>query len=62
MRVFVGCGELLQLSSDTCSNRCSNSTSFNLKQEVFIRRDEEKDLKRVIYIGEIILTLVDQRT
>ena len=24
-----------------------SSTSFNLKQEVFIRRDEEKDLKRV---------------
>ena len=39
-----------------------SSTSFNLKQEVFIRRDEEKDLKRVIYIGKWFLTLMDQRT
>ena len=28
-----------------------NSTSFNLKQEVFIRRDEEKTRRGLIYIG-----------
>ena len=29
----------LTVSSETCKN--VNSTSFNLKQEVFIRRDED---------------------
>ena len=29
-----------------------NSTSFNLRQEVFIRRDEEKTRRGLIYIGE----------
>ena len=35
-----------------------NSTSFNLKQEVFIRRDEEKTRKGLIYIGERIWHLL----
>ena len=29
-----------------------NSTSFNLKQEVFIRRDEEKTRRGLVFIGE----------
>ena len=33
-----------------------NSTSFNLKQEVFIRRDEEKTRRGLIYIGEVLDT------
>ena len=33
-----------------------NSTSFNLKQQVFIRRDEEKTWRGLIYIGEILDT------
>ena len=38
-----------------------SSTSFNLKQGLHHER-WRKDLKRVIYIGKIILTLMDQRT
>ena len=29
-----------------------NSTSFNLKQEVFIRRDEEKTRRGLVFIGK----------
>ena len=39
-----------------------NSTSFNLKQEVFIRRDEEKTRRGLIYTGGKNLTpILDQR-
>ena len=40
----------LIVSIETCKE--VNSTSFNLKQEVFIRRDEEKTRRGLVYIGE----------
>ena len=47
----------LIISGETCKE--VNSTSFNLKQEVFIRRDEDWPEESWYFIGKMDLTLVE---